>query len=222
MAFRKTLIVTNEIYHVFNRSVGQQPIFLSSKDYERAVEVLRFYQYGKLPLRFSFFNRLAKDQKETFLLDIEESLKPVVKIICFCLMPNHIHFLLKNLTENGITQFMGNLQNSYARYFNIKNGRTGTLFQQNFKAVRIETDEQLVHVSRYIHLNPVTAYLIKPEELKQYEWSSYKDYLNTNLSYLKKKVILDFFKSPKEYVNFVLNQVDYQRELDRIKHLILE
>lgn len=221
MPYHKIPIVAGEIYHIFNRSVAQQPIFLNSRDYLRAVEVLKFYQYGKPPLRYSFYNRLPKDQKEKFLSQLE-SMKKIVDIICFCLMPNHFHFLIRNLTENGIREFISNFQNSYAKYFNVKHQRTGNLFQPMFKAVRIESNEQLIHVSRYIHLNPVTAYIIEADGLESYPWSSYPTYMNSIMDFTKKESILGFFKSVEEYKKFVLDQVDYQRELDKIKHLTLE
>lgn len=222
MAYRKTPIVQGEIYHVFNRSVGRQFIFLSTRDYQRALQVFRFYLYNKPSLRFSFYNRLPSDQKSNFFNEMIKSAFPIVDIICFCLMPNHFHFLLKNLTENGIKQFISNFQNSYAKYFNIKTDRTGTLFQQNFKAVRIESDEQLIHVSRYIHLNPVTSYIIEPEDIENYLWSSYLNYLKDESTYIFKDPVLGQFKSIEDYKKFVLNQVDYQRKLNEIKHLILE
>lgn len=222
MSIRRVPIVKGEVYHVFNRSVGQQPIFLSPKDYFRAMDVFKFYLFEKPPLRFSFYNRLPNDQKVKFY---EESLKikpQIVEIFCFCLMPNHFHFLLRGLTDKGIGQFVSNFQNSYAKYFNTKTGRTGTLFQQNFKAVRIESDEQLVHVSRYIHLNPVTSYIIEAEGLKNYRWSSYPSYLGNEASYIFKNLVLHQFKSVGSYEQFVLDQVDYQRKLNEIKHLMLE
>lgn len=222
MPYRKNPIVANEIYHVFNRSVAKQPIFLSSWDYTRALEVLKFYQYHKPPLRFSFYNRLPTELKNKFINELSQSGNLNVEIICFCLMPNHVHFLIKNLKNDGIKKFMSNFQNSYAKYFNIKKDRSGALFQSMFKAVRIETDEQLVHISRYIHLNPVTSYLINPEGLKTYMWSSYSNYLNKGSSFLKKDLVLGFFKSPKYYERFVLDQADYQRDLDKIKHFAIE
>lgn len=220
MAYRKTLVVSGETYHIYNKSNGQQKIFLSTKDYQRAMEVFQFYQYEKPNLRFSFYNRLSIDQKTKFLDQLK---KPIVDIICFCLMSNHFHFLLIGLTDRGINQFMSNFQNSYAKYFNTKTGRTGSLFQQNFRAVRIETDEQLIHVSRYIHLNPLTAYIVKTmDELENYQWSSYPDYINRVKTYIKKAKVLDHFRSIADYKNFVADQVDYQRKLDRIKHLTLD
>lgn len=222
MAYRKVPVVNGEIYHVCNRSNGQQEIFLSAADYQRAIEVFRFYQYGKPSLRFSFYNRLARDQKVKFLEELYSN-KPIIDIICFCLMPNHFHFLLRGLDGRGINQFISNFQNSYAKYFNLKTTRTGSLFQQNFRAVRIETDEQLIHVSRYIHLNPITAYLVRTmNELENYQWSSYPDYMKKGRTYLKKGEVLNHFRSISNYRQFVANQVDYQRKLNRIKHLLLE
>jgi len=118
---------------------------------------------------------------------------------------------------------MSNFQNSYTRYFNTKHRRKGPLFYDQFKAVRIETDEQLIHVSRYIHLNPYSSYVIKDfKNIKDYLWSSLPDYLSGKKGICETNVILDFFKNKKEYFEFIYNQADYQRELDRIKHLDLE
>lgn len=219
--YRKTVLVAQQVYHVFNRGVGGQRVFLNVRDYQRALDVIGFYCFKKPQLRFSFYNRLPDKQKEEFLSNLKKG-QPVVEIICFCLMPNHVHFLLKNLEDDGISKFMANFQNSYAKYLNTKTKRFGTLFQQNFKAVRIESDEQLIHVSRYIHLNPVTSYLIEAEDLENYRWSSYPDYVNSQKSFIKKNLVLDQFKSVANYRNFVLNQADYQRKLVEIKHLILE
>lgn len=222
MPYRKIPIASGEIYHVFNRSVAKQPIFLYDRDYQRAIEVIKFYRHKDLPLRFSHYNRLPLEQKGQIGNLIEES-PVVIEILAFCLMPNHLHFLLKSLTEDGIIKFMSNLQNSYAKYFNIKHERTGTLFQPMFKAVRIESDEQLIHVCRYIHLNPVTAYLVKTiEDLENYPWSSYIYYLSDSLSFISKELILSFFKNLKEFKKFTADQVDYQRRLNLIKHLSLE
>lgn len=222
MPYRKIPIVAGEIYHVFNRSVAKQPIFISYKDYHRTMEVIDFYRHKDLPMRFSYYNRLPIYQKQKLVKIIAES-SLIVEILAFCLMPNHVHFLMKSLTDNGIIQFMSNFQNSYAKYFNTRHERTGTLFQPMFKAVRIESDYQLTHVSRYIHLNPVTAYILKTvEELKTYPWSSYPEYMGENTGFTNKDLVLGYFKNSTEYGKFVADQVDYQRKLNEIKHLILE
>ncbi len=223
MTYRRTPIITGEIYHVFNRSIARQPIFIGNRDYHRVLAVIEFYRFTKPSLRFSHYNRLYLDQKIKFLSSLKTGLKEV-SIFGFCLMPNHLHFLLREENDKGITHFMSDIQNSYAKYFNIKTERTGALFQSMFKAVRIETDEQLLHVLRYIHLNPLTSYVIKEEKkLDTYPWSSYIDYIGkrknsiVNISFIKK-----FFPSTEHFINFTFDQLSYQRKLEKIKHLILE
>lgn len=90
-----------------------------------------------------------------------QSLPQHLEIISYCLMPNHFHLLVKQVIDHGIVKCLNNFSNSYTRYFNIRHDRVGPLFQGRFKAVRIETDEQLLQVSRYIHLNPVASSLIE-------------------------------------------------------------
>ena len=116
------------------------------------------------------------------------------------------------------------MQNSYTKYFNLKRKQTGSIFQGHFKAVRVETDEQLVHLSRYIHLNPYSSFVVKSiEKLETYPWSSLPDYLGeTKYSFLNKKPVLDFFKNNKAYQKFVFDQADYQKNLEKIKHLTWE
>lgn len=136
-------------------------------------------------------------------------------------MTNHFHFLVSQVKDEGITKFMAKFTNSYTKYFNTKHQRIGPLFQGIFKAVHVESDEQLIHLSRYIHLNPVTAFIVKPEELESYQWSSYPDYLK-NLKSGGEKAVMDFFKSPKDYKKFVLDQADYQKKLKAIDFLAID
>lgn len=218
MPRRKSLLVKGEVYHVFNRSVARQPIFLNRRDYQRALETVDFYRLQKLPVKLSRFKQLPEEEKKRLL----ENSQPQIDIIAFCFMPNHVHFLLRAIEDKSISQFMNNFQHSYAKYFNTKNDRTGSLFQSMFKAVRIETDEQLLHVSRYIHLNPVSAFLVEIDSLQNYPWSSFKDYINPGDSIVEVDQILGHFKSKEEYKKFVFDQSDYQRELEQIKHLALE
>lgn len=221
MPLRKIVFATDQAYHLLNRGVEQRFIFKNKRDYQRFLELTDFYRYQSPPLRFSFYNRLSIEEKSEFLKRLKERSEPLVEIITYCLMPNHFHFLVRQLEDSGISDFMRNLQNSFARYFNTKYQRSGPLFQSMFKAVRIETDEQLVHVSRYIHLNPVTAFLLEPNELKNYCWSSFPGYLNPGLleDFVNPKMVLDFFKSWKDYEKFVYDQANYQRELQKIKEL---
>ncbi len=224
MPYRKTPLVTDEVYHVFNCSIAGLPIFLNNKNCQRALDTVNFYRFEKPDLRFSHYNRLPIQQKSEFLQNLKQKNTKRVKVWAYCLMPNHIHFVFKQLTENGIANFMSNLQESYAKYFNIKGERTGSLFQSMFKAVRIESDEQLIHVVRYVHLNPLTSYVIrKIKELETYPWCSFAEYVgNQNMGIIDKEDILAHFSSIKRFKDFTYNQVDYQRKLAAIKHLALE
>jgi len=135
-------------------------------------------------------------------------------------MPNHFHFTLRQEKKGGITQFIQKLSNSFAHYFNKKYKSSGAVFEGNFKAIRIETHEQLLHLSRYIHLNPVTAYLVKKPE--DYLYSSYQIYIGKAGSEIVDSSLILNQISPKDYEEFVLSRKDYQRNLERIKHLAIE
>jgi len=222
MPYRKTPIVQDEVYHVFNRSVARQPIFNTIRNYQRFLELINYYRYERPSLRYSHFNRLPPEQKEQFLTNLTKK-DPMLTILAFCIMPNHIHFLLKGKIANAISTFMRNIQHSYSKYYNIKSNRIGSLFQDMFKAVRIETDEQLLHVSRYIHLNPVSSFIIKIKSLEEYPWSSFSEYTGrkSNL-FVNTDLILSHFKSSESYRQFVFDNASYQQELEKIKHLLSE
>jgi len=223
MPYRRTPIVTGEVYHTFNRSIARQPIFLNVRSYSRALDLINFYSYIQPRLRFSHYNRLPLKEKADFMEDLKINGRKQIKLFAFCLMPNHVHFLMQELEKNGISRFMSNFQNSYAKYLNLKTDRTGSLFQSMFKAVRIESDEQLIHVCRYIHLNPLTSYVIQDmDDLERYQWSSYPEYFKETSDLIDVNLISEFFPSKKGLKKFTLDQVDYQRELDKIKHLSFE
>lgn len=217
-------LATGEIYHIINRGVNHQPIFNDIRDYNRALELLSFYQFVKPPLRFSFYNRLPIEERKKFLEKLENNNQKLTTCLSFCLMPNHFHLLIRQESESGVSKLLANFQNSFTRYFNTKHERMGHLFQGQFKAVRIETEEQLLHTSRYIHLNPYTSYVVKTvNDLKNYRWSSLQQHIEgINNIYCEVKPILSSFPSKKKYLEFILDQKDYQGTLEQIKHLILE
>lgn len=222
MPGRKIPLVNGEIYHVFNRGIDRRPTFITKKEFQRAQQTLSFYKFFKLPLSLSKFLRL-EIKKQNKVLDLLMQNKNLVEIFCYSLMPNHFHFLLRQEKDQGIAKFLSNLQNSYTRYFNIRHKRDGPLFLDQFKAVRIETEEQLIHVSRYIHLNPHTGYVVKSlEELENYPWSSFPDYLQGNNKVVNTEFILNLFGSIQKYQKFVFDQAGYQRKLKEIEHLLLE
>lgn len=224
MPRREPLLATGEIYHIFNRGLNHQPIFYGQENYQRAVDLFSFYRFAHLPLRFSHFNNLKYTQKAALSAALEAKDQKLISLISFCLMPNHFHFLLRQEKDGGISKFMANFQNSFTRYFNTRYQRTRYLFEGQFKAVKIETEEQLLHTSRYIHLNPYTAYVVKTTEaLLDYPWSSLSQFIQENsFGICEVQEILNSFASKSQYEQFVLDQRDYQRSLDRMRHLLLE
>lgn len=205
--------VEDSYYHVFNRGVEKRNIFLDEQDYRMFLYYLLVYlmplekvlsRYPKLPIRL--YNK---------------NLSSELDLVTYCLMPNHFHFLLYQKSRNGISKLMKQLTNAYTLYFNQKYKRVGGLVQGSFKAVAIETDELLLHISRYIHLNPIIREIV--QTLEDYEWSSYVDYTTENVnSICKIAVILSHFSTPGAYKKFVLDQIDYARELECIKHLMID
>lgn len=211
MPYRKVPLATGEYYHVFNRGVARTPIYINARDYTRFIQVLSYYRYAGIQQKFSAGATISIGEDNPRLVDI----------IAYCLMPNHFHLLIKQKVENGIVHFISNLCNSYSKYFNTKNKRVGTLFQGPFKAVHIETEEQLLHVNRYIHINPLVSFIVK--DINAYRWSSFSEYLGDGESNLcEKDIIMHNFSTSDLYKKFVLDQVDYAKKLSEIKHLLID
>ena len=110
--------------------------------------------------------------------------------------------------------------NSYTKYFNTRYRRVGPLFQGQFKAVSVETDDQLLHLSRYIHLNPFVAEITK--DWQNFPYSSVKEFIAGEPSLCSTEHILNFFKNPDKYTEFISNQKDYALQLARIQHLLID
>ncbi len=218
---KRSVVVTDQIYHVFNRTVGNEPLFPSKREFNRFLELVAYYRF---PQRFKYskYKKLSVEQKNDYLEEFSK-LKPLIEIYAFALMPNHYHFLLKQNQDNGIKTFISNIQNGFAKYINTKFDRHGGLFQNTFKRKWIGTDEELLHVSRYIHLNPVTAYIVNFNYLLSDVATSFRNYVNEDRNgFINIDVILSLIGGSKKYKKFVEDQVSYQRELDKIKHLIIE
>ena len=212
MPSRVIPFINGQIYHVYNRGTEKRRIFETQRDYQRFLKTLNYYHLEGSKPKFSQFS-----PTKSFKPDLS---KKIVEIMAYCLMPNHFHLLLKQVREGGITELVSKLSNSYTKYFNIKHRRTGLLLQGEFKSVLIESGEQLIHVSRYIHLNPIASFLVK--NLNDYQWSSYKEYVNNLKGFCTKDEVLGFFKPVKSYEQFCLDQVSYAQSLERIKHALID
>ncbi|MDP3724221.1 MAG: transposase [bacterium] len=215
--------VTDHYYHIFNRSVNKQPIFLQRPNYQRFIDIIRFYKVAKPPCRFSRFLDLPQ-RDQIAVIEALALAKPSVSVLTYCIMPNHFHLLVRQEQDRGISNMVSVIQNSYAKYFNIKYGRVGAFWQGPFKAVLVEDDEQLLHVSRYIHLNPYTSDIIqRKEEIFTYPWSSIGEYVGTKEGeFCRKEEIVSHYRSPEEYAEFIRDRADYQKRLKEIEYLFLE
>lgn len=222
MAGRPFVLATGEYYHIFNRGIARQPVFFGKRDYQRFLLTLSYYRHANPPVKLSRYLQLSISQRDQFLLQMEKNPDLLVDIICIALMPNHFHLLLKQVSEKGISAFMSKTVNSYTRYVNTVQERAGDLFQGVFKAVHVETNEQLLHLSRYIHLNPVVSHRVKKNELLSYPWTSLPLYAGKAPQFVSPEIILSQFNTKAAYTQFVLDQADYGKTLEEIKHLTLE
>jgi len=213
---RKNIFVNNQYYHIYNRGVDKRKIFLDRNDYIRFLHDLYEFNDKNPAIEYSRLPKKIKDVGGE-ASHIMQKRKKLVEIICFCQMPNHYHLILKQLVEKGISRFMHKLGTGYTMSFNLKQKRNGILFQGPFKAIHIENETYLIHLSRYIHLNPVK--LIKPEWKKEdiknwkkinkflenYKWSSYSDYIGKKNfpSIINKELLLNIFDNEKKYKKFI-------------------
>lgn len=218
MPAKNTLKVYVEkgFYHLYNRGVNKQPVFLTSHDYKTFLYYLKNYLTPPYPGQ-KHPNRRS---------DLHEQ----IELIAYVLMPNHFHLLVKQVTERAITKFMRCLSNSYVKCFNEQHNRTGPLFEGKYKAALIETEPYLLHLTRYIHLNPKELSSGR-SDLRNYPYSSYKDYLakrKRKTGWLRSEEILAFFKTAQRtslkdmlsYQSFVEDYIQNPEEV--LEELTLE
>lgn len=205
-----------EIYHVFNRSIAHFNIFNDLNNSQRFIQSLAYYNNPNNTFSLSTFLKNNKDYDQNLL--IFEKINNV-KFICHHIMPDHYHLLVKILKDNFFSKYLGDVENSFSKFFNNKFRRKGPLWESRFKTVKIKTNEQLLHVSRYIHLNSTTAGLVdKPED---WVFSSYKQIINDPK--ILKEVLTEISISNNNiYKKFTEDRIDYQRRLKKIKNLIID
>lgn len=207
---RQKIYVEGGYYHVYNRGVAKQKIFKETQDYKvflrylkDALTVPKAKNIG-FNLRGRSFKAVARPIKN-FLKEIE--------LIAFCLMTNHFHLLLKQYNKNSMEGFMRSLITRYAQYFNKKYDRIGPVFQGRYKAILVTEDRYLLHLTRYIHLNPSEF----TDRLTD-TYSSYSNYLDERItSWIKPDFILGFFNQKTltethKYNNYRSFVEGYRRE----------
>ncbi len=165
------------MHHIYNKSIHRFIIFNGPDEYDRMWKLFEYYQYTGQPLRFSEYVRQYQVKKQGFNDIIQrerKSWRQIVDIIAFCLMPTHIHLILKQLHDNGIEQFMANCLNAYTRYFNLRHNRKGPLWEHRFGNTPIENEEHLAKAIDYVLTNPVKDNLVNHPS--QWNYSSYNRY----------------------------------------------
>lgn len=216
---RKTPFVENEYYHLYNRGVDKREIFSSQYDIERFFQSMTEFNVIK-PIGSIYENSFIKEKK----IELGSSAPKLVEFVCYCLNPNHYHFLVRQIAENGIEKFMHKLGTGYTNYFNKKIKRTGSLFQGHFKSIHIDSNEYLLHLSAYINLNDKVHML---NELgisnSKSSWNEYVSNKNTEDNFCNSEIILSQFEGDNKYEKFamealenILEKKDMNKELNEI------
>ena len=191
---RRTIpLISGEYYHVYNRGNNRQDIFLERTNYLFYLQQLRKYLIG-------------------------DAANPWVTIVAYCLMPNHFH-LLVCLHDDLFSRHMQRLSISYTKVINERYRRVGALYQGQFQAIHVDSNDYLLHLSRYIHLNPVAAHIVqRPED---WEFSSYREYAGLRRGTLvKPSIVIGQFRANEEYSRYV--EAYQPADRAKIKHLLFD
>jgi putative transposase len=263
MPYRREQFINEEIYHIVIRGIDNNLLFKNIDDYYRgifsiyefnnanSVEIIKRRQEIQTAKKM-FRNQIKKVGGDPFSSGFKdfrgfrgERVSPnlpdnrdlLVEILLFCLMPNHIHLLLRQLKDNGITQFMRKLGAGYGGYFNRKYNRKGYVFQNRFVSVRTKTDNQLKIVFVYFHTNPISLIEPKWKEIgiknpnkvikfleNNYRWSSYFDYIGKKNfpSVTERDFMLKVMGGEQGCKEFIENWVRYKGEIREFPEIALE
>lgn len=205
---RKDSLVENEYYHIYNRGVDKRNIFLDDGDYHRFIisMILLNDEQDGLMIRWRDYKKGAGAGALTDFLTLNvRKRRPIVEINAYSLMSNHYHYILKQISDRGIEQFMQKLGNSYTKYFNKKHQRNGSLFQGTFKSVRIKSIGQLLRMSVYVNCNS-EIHGVSPAG--RYKWCGFPEYLGyANSRVCTKKVISSHFRSKNDYKDYARENI---------------
>lgn len=217
MSTRKTAFVNNEFYHIYNRGVDKRNIVSSNEDSDRFLQSILFFN-SKKPIG-SIYEKIFQDKHQ-----LGGETAKLVNIVSYCLNPNHFHFILEQLIDGGISEFMKRLGGGYTWYFNNKYKRSGSLFQGVFKSVYVDKNEYLLHLNAYVNLNNQVHQL--GGETAKLSRSSWGEYLgNKSHSFCSKEIIMSQFKNVNEYKVFAedsLKEILQKKEEEQISKMILE
>lgn len=241
MPYRKEKFANGEIYHIILRGLGDDLIFKDSNDYYRGIfSVYEFNNSKPVSIKYrretrNRFKKAIRERDSDNLVE-EDNRDKLVEILVFCFMPNHIHLLVRQLKDNGITKFMRKVGAGYAGYLNRKYQRKGYVFQNRFRSIHIENDNQLRIIFNYIHVNPIS--LIEPgwkekgiknsdkilNFLEEYKWSSYQDYIGKeNFPSVTNRDFMSEFLGGNNGCKLAIEDwVKYKEELIKSQNILLE
>jgi len=217
---RKEKFVPGEYYHIYSRTLLNIPEFKNYKNAKRLEWAFLISNSTNSSEAFQFIRNDASAKTEDILKILKNGEK-LIDILSYVIMPDHYHLLVREIKNNGIKNFVHKANTSIAKYINIKNERRGPLFESRFKSKHINTNEYLLHLSLYIHLNPLDFLIGKgwrehslknwssiKSKLLDYQWSSLKHFLiagQKNPIISGTEIIKEQFDNEKDYENFLRN-----------------
>lgn len=235
MLIQRPQLVNDEIYHTVIRAVGDTAVFSEENDFYRGI--FSIYEFNNAKPTEIWLRRLQRKKEKLGRMTSQylDKRDKIVEVLSFSFMPNHLHLLLRQLKDGGITNFMKKVSGGYAKYFNDKYNRKGHLFSR-FRVVHIKTDEQLKNAFAYVHTNLIS--LIEPgwkekgiknpkkviEFLENNKRHSYPDYLGKkNFFYVtQREFILETMGGARGCKNTVDNWVIYKKKIKDFGDIVLE
>ncbi|OIP82378.1 hypothetical protein AUK04_04775 [Candidatus Roizmanbacteria bacterium CG2_30_33_16] len=219
----RSIFVNNYYYHIYNKTLDDLKPFEIEISSDYFINLINYYQYSDIKMSYSETLRLELDLKEQYFKHLRQSAKHKVEILAFCLMSNHFHLLLKQKQEGGISKFVGDVLNGFTRFCNIQNERKGPIFLPRFRSKPIMDEEHLIHVSRYIHLNPYVGGLINTvNDIWSYPLSSAHEYFSETIGIVNTEYILGlgyFLGNRRKYKMFVENETKHSKTRILTKYL---
>ncbi|MBI2449950.1 MAG: transposase [Candidatus Nealsonbacteria bacterium] len=241
MPVKRPPLINGEIYHIVIRAIEGMKLFRNEKDYYRMIHSLFVFNNNNAAI--STYRRQGNEipNRARSVLALFTKRKLLVEVLAFCLMSNHIHLLVRQVSDGGISKLMRKIGAGYGGYYNKKYQRKGRLFDGRYRAIHIENDNQLKIVFVYIHTNPVAILIPNWKEggiigkelnkviefIENYRWSSYPDCLGKkNFPSLTSREFLinemDGIKEAQRFINDWLQAKRELRETSVFKEISLE
>lgn len=226
MPIRKLQFVTNNYYHLFNSGLDDRVTFPSPAHYLNFIEALWYYQFIKPPYKLNLYQKLKPNAKAEAANNLKSHYQRHVNIVAYLLMPNHYHLVIQPLPLGNPSRYLANTQISYTRYHNQSVGRTGPLFGRQFRAVEITNPNDLIPLSRYLHLKPLTHNIVRSlSDIEAYSYSSYSEYTFTKPDFMRfchTQPVTNHFPNPNDYRAYCSNLGDNLQATQNLAPLLFD